>query len=299
MYYTKDSLIYYDGEFVNPVSKGVDSYSQTLHYGNGIFEGIRSYKTEKGTRIFKAEAHYKRLKYGANAMNITFDYTIKELIDITYELLELNKLQDAYIRPIIVTSPNMGLGTPEGSSLIIQCWKWDKLMGDKLLKVMTSSFQRPNPKSCFVDAKVTGHYVNSLLARNEASKLGYDESILLDMNNNVAECSGANIFMEKDGRLYTPKKGHIMPGITRSVIMNICENIGVEVQETEFTIKDLKQAESAFFTGTAAEVVGLKFIDEYKFPLQWEKSLGFRLMHLYKKEVLGLSKLSENLSKAV
>jgi len=299
MYFKEDSLIYYDGEFVTPSNSSVDPYSQTLHYGNGVFEGIRSYKTEKGTKIFKAKAHYKRLKYGAEVMNITFNYSIEELVELTYKLLKLNKLQNAYIRPIIITSPNMGLGTPEHSSLIIQCWEWDKLMGDKLLKVMTSSFQRPNPKSCFVDAKVTGHYVNSLLARNEASKEGYDESILLDMNNKVAECSGANIFMEKNGKLFTPKKGHIMPGITRSVVMDICKSIGVEVEEAEFTIEDLKQAESAFFTGTAAEVVGLKSIDEYEFPLEWEQALGYRLMHLYTQEVLGTSELTENLSKAV
>lgn len=299
MYFKDDSYIYYDGEFVTPSNIGVDPYSQTLHYGNGVFEGIRSYKTEKGTKIFKAEAHYKRLKYGAEVMNITFNYSTEELVEITYKLLDVNKLQDAYIRPIIITSPNMGLGTPEDASLIIQCWEWDKLMGDKLLKVMTSSFQRPNPKSCFVDAKVTGHYVNSLLARNEASKEGYDESILLDMNNKVAECSGANLFMEKNGKLYTPRKGHIMPGITRSVVMDICKRIDVEVEEAEFTIEDLKQAESAFFTGTAAEVVGLKSIDEYEFPLKWEQALGYRLMHLYKKEVLGTGEFTENLSKAV
>lgn len=299
MYFTENSLIYYDGEFVKPSKVGVDPYSQSLHYGNGVFEGIRSYKTEKGTKVFKAEAHYKRLKYGAEVMNITFSYSIEELVELTYKLLDLNQLQDAYIRPIIITSPNMGLGTPEHSSLIIQCWEWDKLMGDKLLKVMTSSFQRPNPKSCFVDAKVTGHYVNSLLARNEASKQGYDESILLDMNNKVAECSGANIFMEKHGKLFTPKKGHIMPGITRSVVMDICKSINVEVEEAEFSIEDLKQAESAFFTGTAAEVVGLKSIDEYEFPLAWEDSQGYRLMHLYKQEVLGTRELPKNLSKAV
>jgi branched-chain amino acid aminotransferase len=105
--------------------------------------------------------------------------------------------------------------------------------------------------------------------------------------------------MEKNGKLYTPKKGHIMPGITRSVIMDICKSIDVEVEETEFSIEDLKQAESAFFTGTAAEVVVLKSIDEYEFPLEWKQSLGYRLMHLYKQEVLGTRELTKHLSKAV
>lgn len=290
MYYKGDSFIFFNGKFVNPKTTSADLYSQTLHYGNGVFEGIRSYKTEKGTKIYKAKDHYNRLIYGAEVMNIPFKYSTDELTKITYKLLELNNLQDAYIRPLIITSANMGLGSPKESILTIQCWEWGKLMGDKLLKVRTSSFQRPNPKSCYVDAKVTGHYINSILARNESSQSGHDEAILLDINNNVAECSGANIFIEKDGKLLTPPKGHIMPGITRTTIMEICQEIGIPVEEKHFTINEMKEAESAFFTGTAAEVVGLKSLDDYHFPKPWESTLGYKLMHLYKQEVLGKRK---------
>ena len=297
MYYNDNSIIYHNGNYIHPKTASGDIYSQTLHYGNGVFEGIRSYKTKKGTKIFKAEAHYERLQYGAEVMNIPFEYSIEALIDITYKLLELNNFQDAYIRPIITTGANMGLGSSNESTLIIQCWEWGKLMGDKLLKVRTSSFQRPNPKSCFVDAKVTGHYINSILARNEAGASGFDEAILLDMNNNVAECSGANVFIEKDGQLYTPPKGHIMPGITRTTIIELCNEVGIPVEEKHFSLDEMKQAENAFFTGTAAEVVGLKSIDEYHFPKPWESTLGFKLMHLYKQEVLG-ERLT-NFSKAV
>ena len=296
-YFNKRSQIFFNGSFVHPKEISGDIYSQTLHYGNGVFEGIRSYKTKFGTRIFKPEAHYQRLKYGAQIMNIPFHYSVKELTEITYKLLKLNRLEDAYIRPIITTGANMGLVSSNESSLIIQCWEWGKLMGDDLLRVMTSSFQRPNPKSCFVDAKVTGHYVNSILARNEASKLGYDEAILLDMNKNVAECSGANIFIEKNGKLFTPKRGHIMPGITRETIIELCNELGIYVKEKEFDLSELKQADSAFFTGTAAEVVGLKSVDDYTFPLKWESSLGYKLMTIYKQEVLG--ERSEILSKAI
>ncbi|EDP71393.1 branched-chain amino acid aminotransferase [Flavobacteriales bacterium ALC-1] len=296
-YYNNKSIIYQDGRFIHPNEIINDSYSQTLHYGNGIFEGIRSYKTKEGTKIFKAEAHYKRLKYGAKVMNIPFHYSLDNLTDITYTLLEKNNFQDAYIRPIIVTGANMGLGSSQESQLIIQCWEWGKLMGDQLLKVMTSSFQRPNPKSCFVDAKVTGHYINSILARNEASASGYDEAILLDINNNVAECSGANVFIEKGGKLYTPPKGHIMPGITRTTIIELCNEMEIPVEEKHFSIEEMKQADNAFFTGTAAEVIGLKSLDDYTFPMPWETTLGFKLMHLYKQEVLGQRRT--NLSKAV
>lgn len=296
-YYNQDSTLFFNGAFIHPDSLGINSYSQTLHYGNGVFEGIRSYKTSKGTQIFKAKAHYERLIYGTKVMNIPFHYETDELIETTYKLLELNAFQDAYIRPVVISGANMGLGSAGESSFFIQCWKWGKLMGDNLLKVRTSSFQRPNPKSCFVDAKVTGHYINSILARNESSASGHDEAILLDMNNNVAECSGANVFIEKDGQLLTPPKGHIMPGITRTTIIDICSELGIPVEEKHFTIDQMKSADSAFFTGTAAEVIGLKSIDDYTFPKLWSETLGYRLMQLYKQEVLG--ERSNNYAKAI
>ncbi|WP_430411206.1 branched-chain amino acid transaminase [Kordia sp.] len=297
MYYTDKSIIYHNGTYMHPEKASGNMYSQALHYGNGVFEGIRAYKTKFGAKIFKAEAHYKRLKYGAEVMGIPFNYSIQELVDITYKLLEKNKVQDAYIRPILTTGSNMSLQTAEDSFLTIQCWEWGKYMGDKLLKVKTSRFERPNPKSCFVEAKVTGHYTNSILSTNEAKNAGYDEALLLDMNGNVAECSGANVFMEKDGKLYTPKRGHIMAGITRSTIIEICKEVGFSVEEKQFTLDELKQADSAFFTGTAAEVVGLQSLDTYEFPLSWEASLGYKLMKLYKQEVL--CERAQKLSKAI
>lgn len=286
-YYNNQTIIYHNGEFLNPEAAKTSLYSQTLHYGNGVFEGIRTYKTAEGAKIFRAEAHYERLKHGAKVMGIPFNYTVEELIEITYDLLRRNQLEDAYIRPLITTGDNMGLCTSKESFLTIQCWAWPKLMGDNLLRVKTSSFERPNPKSCFVEAKVTGHYINSILSTNEAKDAGYDEALLLDMNGNVAECSGANIFMEKNGKLYTPKKGNIMAGITRATVIEICKEEGISVEEKHFKLEELKQADSAFFTGTAAEVVGLKSLDDYHFPMEWTKSLGYRLMKLYKQEVLG------------
>lgn len=292
MYYNDNTIIFYNGEFLKATDAKATAnmYSQSLHYGNGVFEGIRAYETSKGTRIFKAYDHYKRLKYGAEVMNIEFDYTEEELTRITYELLEKNGFKDAYIRPIITTGANMSLTTSTETNLIIQCWEWGKYMGDKLLKVKTSKFQRPNPKSCFVEAKVTGHYINSILSTNEAKQAGYDEALLLDMNGNVAECSGANVFMQKDGKLYTPPRGHIMAGITRATVIDLCREAGIPIEEKHFTLEELKDADACFFTGTAAEVVGLQSLDDYQFPLEWEKSHGYQLMKLYKEEVLELRK---------
>ncbi|MFY7669728.1 branched-chain amino acid transaminase [Tenacibaculum sp. MEBiC06402] len=293
MYFNDQSVVFYNGKFVKAKEASSDLYSQSLHYGNGVFEGIRSYKTDNGARIFKSYDHYKRLKFGAEVMNINLEYSEEELTEITYKLLELNNLEDAYIRPLITTGANMSLLTSNETNVVIQCWEWGKYMGDKLLKVKTSKFQRPNPKSCFVEAKVTGHYVNSILSTNEAKSEGYDEALLLDMNGNVAECSGANIFMQKDGKLYTPPRGHIMAGITRATIIEICQEEGIPVEEKFFTLEELKTADACFFTGTAAEVVGLQSLDEYEFPMKWEETHGFELMKLYKSEVLG-QRVKEN-----
>ncbi|CAL2094210.1 Branched-chain-amino-acid aminotransferase [Tenacibaculum sp. 190524A05c] len=293
MYFNDQSVVFYNGKFVKAKEASSDLYSQSLHYGNGVFEGIRSYKTDNGARIFKSYEHYKRLKFGAEVMNINLEYSEEELTEITYKLLELNNLEDAYIRPLITTGANMSLLTSQETNVVIQCWEWGKYMGDKLLKVKTSKFQRPNPKSCFVEAKVTGHYVNSILSTNEAKSEGYDEALLLDMNGNVAECSGANIFMQKDGKLYTPPRGHIMAGITRATIIEICQEEGIPVEEKFFTLEELKSADACFFTGTAAEVVGLQSLDEYEFPMKWEETHGFELMKLYKAEVLG-QRVKEN-----
>jgi branched-chain amino acid aminotransferase len=293
MYFNDQSVVFYNGKFVKAKEASSDLYSQSLHYGNGVFEGIRSYKTDNGARIFKSYEHYKRLKFGAEVMNINLEYSEEELTEITYKLLELNNLEDAYIRPLITTGANMSLLTSQETNVVIQCWEWGKYMGDELLKVKTSKFQRPNPKSCFVEAKVTGHYVNSILSTNEAKSEGYDEALLLDMNGNVAECSGANIFMQKDGKLYTPPRGHIMAGITRATIIEICQEEGISVEEKFFTLEELKSADACFFTGTAAEVVGLQSLDEYEFPMKWEETHGFELMKLYKAEVLG-QRVKEN-----
>lgn len=296
MYYKEDSVIYYNGEFIKASEATASPYSQTLHYGNGVFEGIRAYETQEGVKIFKAFEHFKRLKYGAEVMNIPFPFTEEELTEITYELLKRNGLKNAYIRPLITCGDDMGLLSSKETNLIIQCWEWGKYMGDKLLRVKTSSFQRPNPKSCFVEAKVTGHYINSILSTNEAKHNGYDEALLLDMNGHVAECSGANVFMEKGGVLFTPPKGHIMAGITRATVIEICKEEGIPVEEKWFTLDEFKKADSAFFTGTAAEVIGLESIDAYQFPLSWELSLGKQIMELYKQQVLGLYQTKESLS---
>lgn len=286
MYYTKNTVLYLNGKFIKATDASTDLYSQTLHYGYGAFEGIRAYNTTQGTKIFKAYEHYERLRHSCISVGIPFDYDTEELIQVTYKLLDKNKLKDAYIRPLVYCSPNMSLTTPKEVYIMIAVWEWGKYLGDNLLKLCVSSYQRPNPNSVKVDAKITGHYVNSILATSEAKVRGYDEALMLDMHGHVAEAPGANFFFEKDGVLYTPPLGHILPGITRQTVINICKELDIPVQEKQFKPEELTDADSAFLCGTAAEVVGIESIDAKPFAKDWKDSLGSIIQEAYKSQVL-------------
>jgi branched-chain amino acid aminotransferase len=286
-YYNKETVLYYNGEFLKAAEATTDLYSQTLHYGYGVFEGIRSYRTESGeTKIFKAEAHYERLKASAEALNLPYSWSTSALIEATYEVLQRNNLQNAYIRPLVFAPANMGFNPNTESNIVIAVWEMGLFLGDKNLRVMTSPWQRPNPLGFKIQAKATGHYVNSILASQDAKAKGFDEALLVDMNGKVAEGPGANLFYEKDGIVYTPPLGNILPGITRATVIEMCKELGIEVVEKHCTPSELKTADSAFFCGTAAEVVGFESLDDYTFPQPWENSFGKKLQKLYKAKVI-------------
>lgn len=286
MYYNKDTKVFLNGEYINANDANVSLYSQTLHYGSGVFEGIRSYNTDKGTKIFKAKEHYDRLLYSAKKSHIKLKYTTQDLIDITYELLKLNNLTDAYIRPLVYLGANMALSPSDESNLFICVWKWESYLSNTSNKVMISRFERPNPKSCDIEAKVVGHYTNSILASTEARSLGYNEALLLDQNGYIAEGAGSNFFFEKGSKLYTPQRGCIFPGITRSSIIELATELGYEVEEGLYTSEDLRIADSAFFVGTAVEVVGINSINDITFKKEWQDTIGYKLSLAYKKLVL-------------
>lgn len=285
MYYKEKTITYLNGKWIKASEAKTDLYSQTMHYGCGAFEGIRSYDTADGVRIFKAEEHYKRLFYSAKKMHLNFDYTIEQLVKLTYDLLEKNALKDAYIRPLLYVNARMDLTPSANSNLFLCAWEWENLFNNKVLDIMTSSFRRPDPKSCVVDAKVTGHYTNSILATTEAKSNGFDEALLLDANNNVAEGPGANFFYQKDNVLYTCPLGNILPGITRATVFEIAKELGFKMVEKYFTIADVKGADGAFFTGTAAEITGIKSLDRVDFKLDWEDTLGYDLSRMYQRKV--------------
>jgi branched-chain amino acid aminotransferase len=285
-YYNENTIIFLDGAFVKAAEARIDLFSQTMHYGYGVFEGIRAYPdTDGGTSIFKAVPHFKRLQYSAEALNIPFEYTVDQLTEATYEVLAQNKLKDAYIRPLVFLPANMSFNPNTSSHLMIAAWEMQPFLGDKLIRLMTSSFQRPNPKGFKIGAKACGHYVNSIMASHEAKANGYDEALLLDMNGYAAEGPGANLFIEVDGVLFTPPGGHILTGITRSTVLDLCDELGIPVAEKYFTPAEMKKADSAFYCGTAAEIVGIESLDENIFPAAWETSRGALLQQAYKELV--------------
>lgn len=286
MYFNNDTIIFLDGQYVKAADAGVNLYNQTMHYGNGVFEGIRSYETEQGTKIFKAKEHYDRLHYSAEKMHIKLNYTVEELEQISYEVLKRNNLTDAYLRPLVYLGPNMSLQPVEEVHVVIMAWEWGKYLGDKMLRLGLSSFQRPNPKSCHVEAKVVGHYTNSILATTEAKHNGYDEALLTDMNGYIAEGPGANFFMEKDGKLFTAPLGNILAGITRATVIELAQKLNIPIEEKFFTPEDIKTADAAFFCGTAAEVIGIESLDYYTFPLNWKDSKGAVIQRNYMNLVL-------------
>ena len=285
MYYSENSVVFLNGNFVKAADAKVGLYNQTMHYGNGVFEGIRSYDTPDGTRIFKAKEHFDRLHYSAETMHIKLKYSSKELEQITYQLLEMNDLKDAYIRPLVYLGDNMSLTPTDEVHLVIMVWEWGKYLGDKMLKVMLSSFQRPNPKSCFVQAKVVGHYTNSILATTEAKQNGFDEALLTDMNGYIAEGPGANFFFEKEGKLVTAPLGNILSGITRATVFEIAKELQIEVEERFFKPEEIETADAAFFCGTAAEVIGIEQFNDYKLPMNWEESNSSFIQRKYKRRV--------------
>lgn len=286
-YYNENTILYFDGAYAKASETKIDLYGQSLHYGYAVFEGIRAYKTANGeVKIFKAKEHFDRLQRSCELIHIPYKYNNDELVAACYKVLELNNLEEAYIRPLVFCPPNMTLKAAQDTHLMICAWEWGAYLGEKLLRVMTSSFQRPNPKAFQIESKSAGLYVNSILASQEAKQKGFDEALLLDINGFVAEGPGSNIFFEKEGKIYTPPAGNILPGITRATVIEICHELNIPIEEKLFTTEELKTAESVFYCGTAAEVVGWESLDDQTFSKSWADSLGKVLQQAYKAKVL-------------
>lgn len=285
-YYNQDTLIYLNGKFVKAAEASVDFFGQSLHYGYGAFEGLRSYSTHNGTRMFKAEDHFERLRKSCEAIQLPYHWSNRQLIESTYELLEANNLRSAYIRPLVFAGPNMHLTSSSEAHIMIAAWEWGPYLGQNLLRVNISNIEKPSPKSFPVEAKISGQYINSILATSDAIRKGFDEALLVDQEGYVAQASSENLFIEKDGRIYTPPLTNIFPGITRKTVIDICKQLGFELIEKKLTIKEIYNADSAFLSGTAAEIIGIKQVDTVVYKQQWENTIGSSIQKKYKNLVL-------------
>ena len=263
----RDGHIWYDGKLVPWRSANTHVLTHSLHYGLAVFEGLRAYKTDAGTAIFRLKEHTDRLFNSAHIYMMKIPYDRETLMAAHKEVVRANKLESCYIRPIaFYGSEKMGV-SPKGASVhvAIAAWPWGAYLGpdalEKGIRVKTSSFARHHVNVSMCRAKYSGTYANSILANLEATEHGYDEGLLLDVDGFVAEGSGENLFMVKDGKIYEPELTSALIGITRGSIIALAEEMGYQVVARRITRDDLYIADEAFFTGTAAEVTPIREVD--------------------------------------
>ncbi len=266
----RDGLIWYDGEMVEWRNATTHVLTHSLHYGMGVFEGVRAYETPEGPAIFRLQAHTDRLFESAHIMGMNIPYTHDEINTATIAAVRDNKLNSAYIRPLaFYGSEGMGIRADNLKvHVIIAAWHWGAYMGDEALKsgirIRTSSFTRHHVNITMTRAKSSGAYVNSMLALQEAISGGADEALLLDPEGYVAEGSGENIFIVKNGVIYTPEVTACLNGITRNTILTLAGERNIPIVEKRITRDEVYIADEAFFTGTAAEVTPIREVDGRK-----------------------------------
>ena len=255
--------IWMDGKLRHWKDAKVHVLTHSLHYGSGVFEGIRYYSTDNGSAVFRLSDHISRLFSSANTINMQIPFSEEEIVAAVIETVRINEIKSGYIRPIAFFGyGKMGL-KPEGApvNVSIAVWPWGAYLGANPVKIKTSSFIRIHQKSSSTESKITGNYINSILASVEATSSGYDEALLLDSAGKIAEGPGENIFIVRNGALYTPPIGNILPGITRDTVITLAGDADYEVYETPLTLEDIYDADEAFFTGTAAEITSIAKVD--------------------------------------
>jgi branched-chain amino acid aminotransferase len=263
--------IWMNGELVDWADAKVHVGVHGLHYGSGVFEGIRCYETPNGPAVFRLTDHMKRLHNSARLLYMEIPYTAEELRDATHQLVDANGLPECYVRPIAFYGyGQLGVAARENPvEMVIMSWPWGSYLGEEGLrngiKAKISSWQRIGPNVIPHVSKATGIYLNSMLAVTEAINGGYDEAILLTAEGFVADGSGENLFVIKDGKIATPELANsILPGITRDSVIQIAQDLGYQVQETQLIRSDLYLADEVFMCGTAAEVTPLRSVDDHE-----------------------------------
>jgi branched-chain amino acid aminotransferase len=263
----RKGVIWMDGEYVAWRDAKVHVLTHTLHYGLGVFEGLRAYSTDKGTAIFRLEAHTDRLYRSAHIVGMQIPYDKDTLNEVQQEIVRKNQLESAYIRPVVYYGAE-GLGLHAGNLSVhvaVASWEWGAYLGtenlERGIRIRTSSYTRHHVNSAMTKAKANGQYINSILALQEALACGYDEALLLDTEGYVAEGSGENFFMVSGGVVYTPELTSVLAGITRESIMVLAAELDIPVREKRLTRDEVYSADEAFFTGTAAEVTPIRELD--------------------------------------
>ncbi len=263
----RDGFIWYDGKLVPWRDATTHVLTHTLHYGMGVFEGVRAYKTTSGTAIFRLKDHTERLFNSAHIFKMNMPYDRETLMEAQRVVVRANKLESCYIRPIVFYgSEALGIAaTALSTHVAVAAWPWGSYLGEegmeKGIRVKTSSFTRHHVNINMCRAKSVGSYTNSILAHQEAAHDGYDEALLLDVDGYVAEGAGENIFIVKKGKLYTPDLTSCLEGITRDSILTMAKDLGIELIEKRITRDEAYCADEAFFTGTAAEVTPIRELD--------------------------------------
>ena len=264
----RDGFIWFNGKLVDWRDANIHVLTHSLHYGMAVFEGVRAYKTDKGTAIFRLDEHTKRWFNSAKIFQMEMPYSKEELFKAQIEVVKANKLESCYLRPIAwIGSEKLGI-SPKGNKILVSiaAWEWGAYLGEdglnKGIRVKTSSYSRHHVNVSLVRAKASGYYINSILANQEVTAHGYDEALLLDTDGYVSEGSGENVFIVRDGVLYTPDLASCLAGITRDAIMQIAKDLNIEVREKRITRDEMYCADEAFFTGTAAEVTPIRELDD-------------------------------------
>ena len=266
----RDGVIWYDGKLVPWRDATTHVLTHSLHYGLAVFEGLRAYKTDAGTAIFRLKEHTERFFNSAHIFMMKLPYDKETMIEAQKQVVRENKLDSCYVRPIaFYGSEKMGV-SPKGAQVhvAIAAWRWGAYLGadglEKGIRVKTASYARHHINVTMCRAKFSGTYANSILANQEALDHGYDEALLLDVDGYVAEGAGENLFLVKNGKLYEPELTSALIGITRDAVITMARDIGLEVAARRITRDDVYIADEAFFTGTAAEVTPIRELDSRK-----------------------------------
>jgi branched-chain amino acid aminotransferase len=290
----KAKVIWFDGKLVPWDEANVHVLTHTLHYGVGVFEGIRAYKLAKeGSAVFRLREHVERLHDSAKCVEMVIPYSVEEIEKAVIATLKKNKMAEGYIRPLAFLGEGAMGVLPKDNPVrfIIATWPWGAYLGEegltKGIRVRTSSYTRHHVNVMMTKAKVSGNYVNSVLAKREAIADGYDEALMLDTAGYVSEATGENVFIVKKGRIKTPPLTSILPGITRDCIIILARDLGFTVVEERFTRDEMYSADEAFFTGTAAELTPIRELDRRTIGAGQAGPVALKLQKEYFKVVKG------------